>query len=52
MSKMYFMSGNTLRLGDFGMPLLAQWIAAAAIMLHGISSLFHYKMTILEKKRM
>merc|ERR1712032_15737 len=48
MSKMYFMSGNTLRLRDFGMPLLAQWIAAAAMLLHGISSLFRYKITILQ----
>jgi len=39
-SKMNFMSGNCLRLKDFGAPVLAQWIAAAAMILHGVGSLF------------
>jgi hypothetical protein len=39
-SKMNFMSGNGLRLKDFGAPVLAQWIAAAAMIFHGVASLF------------
>ena len=39
-SKLNFMSGNDLRLKDFGTPVLAQWIAAAAMISHGIASLF------------
>ena len=43
MSKVHPMSGNDPRLGDFGSHVLAQWIAALAIIAHGVSSLFVVK---------
>ena len=43
MSKIHNMSGNDLRLTDFGMPVLVSWIAALAMIINMIWGLFFGK---------